>query len=261
MIYLFDAAATPRYNPDFLMGEPTVTATPKQVVTYQLNPKAIWYDGTPITAADYIALWKSQNGTNNAYKVSGTQGYDQIENVVQGANKYEVVMTYKTPYADWKGLFWPLYPASTSNDPNVFNNGWKDKLLTSAGPFRFESYDATAKIYTLVPNEKWWGNKPKLDVMVYRVLDNDAMPGAIANGEIDMMDVGPNANYYNKVKTVHGYRHPSCRRTQLPPPDDQRSECDVAGRQRPAGPGHEYRSRSHRARATWTVACDTCSAG
>jgi len=202
IIFLFDAAATPRYNPDFLLSEPTVTSNPKQVVTYKLNPKAIWYDGTPITAADYIALWKSQNGTNNAYKVSGTQGYDQIESIVQGVDKYEVVMTYKTPYADWKGLFWPLYPASTSNDPNVFNNGWKDKLLTSAGPFRFESYDATAKIYTLVPNEKWWGNKPKLDVMVYRVLDNDAMPGAIANGEIDMMDVGPNANYYNKVKTV-----------------------------------------------------------
>ncbi len=70
--------------------------------------------------------------------------------VAQGASKFEVIVTFSTPYADWKALFSPLYPASTNNDPNIFNTGWKDRLLTSAGPFKFQSYDATAKTYTLV---------------------------------------------------------------------------------------------------------------
>jgi len=204
IIFNFDATATPTYNPNYLAGEPKVVATPKQVVTYALNPKAIWYDGTPISAADYIAQWKASNGTNPAYLISASTGYDQIESVAQGTSKYEVIVTFKTPFADWKSLFWPLYPASTNNDPKVFNSGWKDKFLTSAGPFKFQSYDATAKIYTIVPNEKWWGEKPKLDQIVYRVMDDDAWPGAIANGEIDMMDVGPSADYYNKVKPLQG---------------------------------------------------------
>lgn len=202
ILYTFDAGARPTFNPNYLASEPKVETSPKQVVTFELNPKAIWYDGTSITAADFIAQWKSLNGTNPAFKVSGTNGYDQIESVVQGANKFEVVATFKKSYADWKALFWPLYPASTSSDPKVFNDGWKDKMRTSAGPFKFEHYDATAKTYILVPNEKWWGSKPKLDAIIYRVLDNDAQPSAMANGEIDLMDVGPSANYYNKVKVI-----------------------------------------------------------
>ena len=204
VIFNFDASATPQHNPDYLAGEPTLVTSPKQVVTYKLNPKAIWYDGTPITAADYISHWKALNGTNHAFQISSSNGYSQIESVAQGSDKFEVVVTFKTPYVDWKALFWPLYPASTSGDPKVFNEGWKGKFLTSAGPFKFQGYDATAKIYTIVPNEKWWGRKPVLDAIIFRVIDTDAQPTALASGEIDMMDIGPSADYYNKAKAISG---------------------------------------------------------
>ncbi len=115
-----------------------------------------------------------------------------------------MIVTFSTPYADWKGLYLPLYPASTNTHPEVFNTGWKNNMLTSAGPFRLASYDATAKTYTEVPNEKWWGNKPKLDQIIFRVIDNDAQPSAMANGEIDLMDVGPSADEYNRVKSIPG---------------------------------------------------------
>src|SRR4030095_12614921 len=108
--------------------EPTLVTSPKQVVTYKLNPKAVWYDGTPISAADFIAQWKALNGTNPAYQTSSNTGYNQIESVVQGADKFEVVVTFKTPFADWKSLFWPLYPASTNSDPTAFNTVWKGKF-------------------------------------------------------------------------------------------------------------------------------------
>jgi peptide/nickel transport system substrate-binding protein len=77
-------------------------------------------------------------------------------------------------------------------------------MLTSAGPFRLANYDATAKTYTLTPNEKWWGRKPKLDQIIFRVIDDDAQPSAMANGEIDLMDVGPSADNYNRVKSIPG---------------------------------------------------------
>jgi peptide/nickel transport system substrate-binding protein len=203
-IFNFNASATPSFNPDYLMAEPKLMTSPKQMVTYELNPKAIWYDGTPISAADYIAQWKASNGTNHAYQISSSSGYDQVESVTQGSSKFEVVVTYKKPYADWKALFSPLYPASTNNDPKVFNTGWKNTFLTSGGPFKFQGYDATAKNYTIVPNEKWWGNKPKLDSIVFRLIDLDAQPTALASGEIDMMEIGPSTDYYNKAKAIPG---------------------------------------------------------
>ena len=203
-IFLFDAGGTPIYNPDYLTGEPKVEAGPPQVVTFSLNPKAVWYDGTPITAADFIAQWKALNGTSSKFLIAGSNGYSEMANVTQGANKFEAVVTFKTAYADWKSLFNPLYPASTNTNPEVFNKAWKDKFLTSGGPFKFQSFDATAKTYTIVPNEKWWGNKPKLDSIVFRSIDTDAQPTALANGEIDMMDIGPSIDYYNKAKVVPG---------------------------------------------------------
>ena len=202
--FISDAVGALRYDPDYLTGEPTVTPGPPQVVKYELNPKAVWYDGTPITAADYIAQWKALKGINTAFHISSSNGYDHVQSVVQGANKFEVIVTFATPYADWRGLFSLLYPASTNSNPEIFNTGWKNSMLTVAGPFRLQNYDATAKTYTLVPNEKWWGNKPKLDQIIFRVIDNDAQPTAMANGEIDLMDIGPSADEFNRVKAIQG---------------------------------------------------------
>lgn len=201
-MFIFDAQATPSYDRDYLTGEPELMPGPPQVVKYELNPKAVWFDGTPITAADFIAQWKALSGKDPAYHIASSNGYDHIKSVAQGANKFEVVVTFNTPYSDWKALFSPLYPASTNTHPDIFNSGWKNTMLTSGGPFRLASYDATAKTYTLVPNEKWWGNKPKLDQIIFRVIDDDAQPSAMANGEIDLMDVGPSADEYNRVKSI-----------------------------------------------------------
>ena len=49
-----------------------------------------------------------------------------------------MIVTFGTPYADWKNLFSPVYPASTNTHPEIFNTGWKNTMLTSAGPFRLK---------------------------------------------------------------------------------------------------------------------------
>ena len=47
-----------KYKPSALMaGEPTVVTSPKQVVTYKLNPKAVWSDLKPITCTDFKYTW------------------------------------------------------------------------------------------------------------------------------------------------------------------------------------------------------------
>src|SRR6185295_564294 len=37
-----------------------------------------------------------------------------------------------------------------------------------------------------------------------RVIDTDAQPTAMANGELDLMEIGPSADYYNKAKVIPG---------------------------------------------------------
>jgi peptide/nickel transport system substrate-binding protein len=203
-MYLADAGGTPVWNPDYLASEPTLVTEPKQVVTYNINPKAIWYDGTPITWEDFHWQWRSRNGSNPAYQISSSSGYSEIESVERGRDDREVVVTYKNKYADWQAMFYGLYPASTTRSPKIFNDGWRQRPLTTAGPFKFESADLTAKTVTLVRNEKWWGEPAKLDTIVFRAIDLDAQIDALANGEIDLMDIGPDVNKYSRARDIAG---------------------------------------------------------
>lgn len=200
----FDASAQPILKTEYTEFAELTATDPKQVVTYRINPKAIWYDGTPITVADFEAQWRARNGTNPAFKVVSTQGYDKVESVVKGRDDREVIVTFREPYADWRGLFSGLYPASTNRDPGVFNDGWKDRPLTTAGPFKFESIDRTAQTVILARNEKWWGRPAKLERIIYRAIDPDAHIDALANGEIDFIDIASDVNKLRRAETAQG---------------------------------------------------------
>jgi peptide/nickel transport system substrate-binding protein len=204
IIYLSDAAGIPRWNPDYLASEPTIVSEPRQVVTYRINPKAVWYDGTPITWEDFHWQWRASNGTDKAYQISGSSGYEDIESVVRGSDDREVIVTFKQKYADWQGNFYLLYPASTNKSAKVFNEGWRERPLTTGGPFKLDRIDQTSKTVTLVRNEKWWGEPARLETMVFRTIDPDAQIDALANGEIDALDVGPDANKFNRAKGISG---------------------------------------------------------
>ncbi|MGH2767990.1 MAG: ABC transporter family substrate-binding protein [Actinomycetota bacterium] len=199
----FDAAAQPVLRQELVESAELTSTDPNQVVIYRINPKAIWYDGTPITEADFEAQWRALNGRDPRFKVASTQGYDKIESVAKGRDEREVVVTFKEKYADWQGLF-GLYPASTNRNPKVFNEGWKEKPITTAGPFKLEGINLTDKTITLVRNEKWWGRPPKLERIIYRAIDADAHIDALANGEIDFIDVGPNVDNFRRAQKTRG---------------------------------------------------------
>ena len=203
-MFNFDAKAQPTVEKDYAESAEITATEPKQVVTYRLNRSATWNDGKPITVIDFEGQAKALNGRNKAFNIASSNGYEQIESVVQGKDDREVVVTFAQPYADWQGLFSPLYPAATNNDPALFNDGWKDKPLVTAGPFKWDNVDKTAKTITLVPDEKWWGDKPKLDRIIYRALDADAHIDALANNEIDFVDVGPDVNKLTRAQSAPG---------------------------------------------------------
>lgn len=193
------ADATPEWNRNYLASDPVLETVPRQVVTYRIHPDAAWYDGTPLTWEDFYWQWRANNGEDPAWRIASSNGYANIASVERGADDKEVVVTFAEPFADWQALFNPIYPASTNSDPEVFNDGWRERPLTTAGPFKLDEIDVTSKTITLVRNEKWWGPPAKLDQIVFRVIETDAQIDALANGEIDAMDIGPDANGYNRA--------------------------------------------------------------
>jgi peptide/nickel transport system substrate-binding protein len=199
-----DSEGTPVWNPNYLATAPTVDTTNGQVVTFELNPRAVWYDGTPITWQDFYWQWQANNGLNPAYRIATANGFENIKSVERGKDDYEVIVTFERPFADWQSIFAGFYPASTNKDPKMFNEGWVDHPLTTAGPFKFQSLDRTTQTITLVRNEKWWGPTPKLERLVFRAIDVSAHVDALANGEVDAVDVGPDANKYRRALGIDG---------------------------------------------------------
>ena len=172
---------------NLLVGEPTLVTSPKQVVTYKINPKAVWSTGDPITSADFKYLFDQIAGPD-AKDVYDATGYDKIESV-DASKPDTAVVTFKEVYADWKGLFggsYGLYPSKllTGKDRNAET---KDGYKWSGGPWIIDKWEKGVGI-TLVPNDKYWGDKAKLSKVVFKFLpDTAAQFQAYKAGEVSVI--------------------------------------------------------------------------
>ncbi|HEY8481651.1 MAG TPA: ABC transporter family substrate-binding protein [Spirillospora sp.] len=198
-----DEKAVPRPVPEYLRSATLERTKNGQTVTYRLNPRARWSDGRPIGYDDFVAQARALSGRDPRYEVSSITGYRRISGIERGG-RHEVKVTFEGAYADWRALFSPLYPAAVFSTPRAFNTGWRNRLPVTAGPFKVQRIDRTAKTVTLVRDPGWWGRPAKLDRVVHRAMDPVAMPGAFANGEIDLMDVGLDAGVLRRVAAVRG---------------------------------------------------------
>ncbi len=193
-LFKVDAAGTFHPVADYLV-DAKVTSTSPQVVTYRLNPKARWSDGKPLGYLDFRADWQATNGKDPAYNIADSSGYELISGIEQGADPSEVKVTFAEPYADWQSLFRPLIPAAGIATPDDFNKGWVEKVPITGGPFTIGTADKTAQTLTLVPDPNWWGARPKLDRVTYRVMSQSAVTQAFLNNEIDLATAGTATGY------------------------------------------------------------------
>ncbi len=171
------------YEPSILLAEePTLETDPEQVVTYTIADEAVWNDGEPITSSDFKYTWEQITTGEDIYD---TTGYANIASVDDSDPKVAVV-TYETPYAGWKGLFgggYGIYPSHIleGQDRNAaMVNGYD----FSGGPWVIEAWNKGSEV-TLVPNENYWGDVPKLDSVTFRfVTDTSAEFQAYQAGEV-----------------------------------------------------------------------------
>ncbi|MFG2519353.1 ABC transporter substrate-binding protein [Streptomyces sp. NPDC048527] len=196
-----DAKGAQHLNPNFLVSAKVVSTDP-QVVEYELNPKAKWSDGKPLSWKDFAAQWKALNNTDKDYEAAVTDGYEQISKVEQGKDAHGVRVTFDKPYAEWQNLFDPVYPAAYIDTPEKFNKGWTQKLPVTSNAFKIKNIDRTAQTITIVPDPAWWGPKPKLDSVVYRIVDFTATTEAYLNKEIDSATALLPEDYKRLVKSA-----------------------------------------------------------
>ncbi|MET8541179.1 ABC transporter family substrate-binding protein [Kitasatospora sp. NPDC004799] len=204
-----DAAGTQTPNPAYLQEAHADVRDGRQVVTWTLNPKAHWSDGTPITWRDIEANWRALNGKDPAYKSSSSTGFELVSAVERGKDDFQAVMTFDHPFSEWQSMFnsagnAPLLPAARISTPELFNSSYLDAIPVTAGPFKVEQLDRAAQTVTLVADPSWWGDKPVLDRIVFHAMLPDAMPAAFTKGQLDLVNIGPDVAGYQAVKSTRG---------------------------------------------------------
>lgn len=184
-----DGSAT--LNTDYFTGA-EITGSDPQVVTWTINPKAVWSDGTPITWKDIAAQVNATSGEQEGFAFASPNGSDRVASVTRGVDDRQAVMTFSKPYAEWRGMLsgnTMLLPERMTATPEAFNRGQLDAPGPSAGPFIVTNLDRTAQRITLTRNPKWWGAPPVLDSITYSVLDDAARIPALQNNALDATGV------------------------------------------------------------------------
>lgn len=168
------------------------------VVSIELNPVAKFNDGTPIDYKALQATWNILKSTDGDYKIETSGIYSSVGSVERDGDDFKVKVTFAKPYYPVNILFGEiLHPALL--DKNVFNEGFVDNPHPeyAAGPFTIAEggWNSSEKTLTLTRNEKWWGEKPILERIVFRQMDSAAERAAFKNDEIDAAPATAAASY------------------------------------------------------------------
>jgi peptide/nickel transport system substrate-binding protein len=187
--FITRADGTLRLNTDYFTGADLISTNP-QVVVYTINPKVVWSDGTPMTWEDLKSQVDACSGKNKKFLIASRAGFERVESVTRGVDDRQAVITFATPYSEWRGMFaGGIQPRSMTANPDVFNTGQLNGPGPSAGPFIVSRIDRGAQRLVLTRNPRWWGAKPRLDSITFLVLDSSAIIPALQNNAIDSAGV------------------------------------------------------------------------
>ena len=183
--FITQADGSLQLNTNYFTGA-ELTSTNPQVVTYTINPKAVWSDGSPITWEDLKAQVDACSGRDKRYLIASRAGFERVKSVTRGVDDRQAVITFAKPYAEWRGMFaGGMQPRSMTANPDLFNEGQLNAPGPSAGPFIVSTIDRTAQRIVLTRNPRWWGAKPRLHSITFLVLDAAAVIPALQNHAID----------------------------------------------------------------------------
>ena len=164
------------------------------VWTFNLRDGVKWHDGKPFTADDVVFTFSVWMNPEVPYYLSGN---------VQGLRKVEAIdeLTVKV-YADQPIASFPALLAYNMNIlPKHLLDGYSAEELANpteflrhpvgTGAFKFDSKQ-TGSYVRVVANQDYWGGRPYLDAVVFKVIpDIDTQLAQLQAGGLDFVVIEP----------------------------------------------------------------------
>ena len=195
--WVYDELGQHVLNEDyFLSAEEEFDEDGTQILHFELNPEAVWNDGTPIDFYTYqhtVAM-----NQDKEFDAVGSALFDRVGSIEMGDDEWSFTVTMSEVQKPITSLFESysmVHPAV--DDAQMFNEGFVDDLKSDyrAGPFILDIYDRAANTVSVVPNPNWWGQKPMLDRINFVQYESSATIQAFQNEQIDAVSINNNDRY------------------------------------------------------------------
>ncbi|MFP9127372.1 oligopeptide ABC transporter substrate-binding protein [Niallia sp. BSM11] len=191
---------------DDLVAEPNLAtyefSEDNTVLTFKIKEGVKWHDGVELKAEDMEYAWyliadPNYNGPRyaNVAMIKGVQEYhDGKSDTIEGikvVDDYTIEVTLIEPQVNVLENIW-TYP-----EPKHYYGDLAADKVSEADQVRKNPIGVGPfKVKTIVPGESieyerfddYWQGKPKLDGVVYKVIDGSLASGLIQNGEVDVIE-------------------------------------------------------------------------
>lgn len=148
--FLLDSGGNLVLNTPYVTSAEIVSVNP-QVIVYKINQKAIWSDGHPLSALDFIYTWESQKagvrGIVPKYLSSlvDPTRYNDISSVVSNSTGSAVTVTLSHPDSSWRSFFNPVFPARYMQANGfVASMSLGQLAFPTIGSYRIADYSSTS---------------------------------------------------------------------------------------------------------------------
>ena len=153
-------------------------------LTMEINPKAVWDDGSKITFDDFKCTMDAILNTPGSLS---TVGYDKITSLEQGKDDHEVIAKFSEVYAPYKNLFAGIIKKAAVQNCSDVSADFADNIPFSARPYKIDSWSLDQLV--LSPNANYFGDNKATTSKVVMVpkADSDTEIASLVSGESDFI--------------------------------------------------------------------------
>lgn len=174
-----------------VLAERWSTSDDHLTYTFSLKKNIKWQDGTPFTAKDI--RFSFDRIKDPKVDAPHLRNYYQDIEKLDVIDDYTVRFRYKVPYflaLEFCGEI-PIVPAHLFKEGEDFNQHPIGRNPVGTGPYKLLHWE-TGKEIVLVRDENYWGEKPALDRIVFRIITNPTVAlQVLKQGGLDEMALRP----------------------------------------------------------------------
>ncbi len=197
-----------------------------------IDDKAVWSDGTPVTAADVeytvrrlaspvvnnttLMLYAFEGTSDEGFVEEGAQSMEGVQVIddktVQFTAKYPMALTtFENTYARYIHTL-PKHVIEKFSEEELLTTDWFNHPDVISGPFFLIDYDNNHYV-SYEANTDYWKGAPKIDKLNLKIVDASQVYAGLKAGEIDIthhtMTAIPQEDYdsieaLENVETVYG---------------------------------------------------------